>query len=108
MSLRYWFVDPLERLMDLLPRFLVRPLLCAIAFVYFGRDGFMGIVMPAVLGGALMPVLLYGLPLTESIPAVLGVAALIGMVWRQNERVLKLREQLKALETETEEQTTYE
>jgi hypothetical protein len=107
-ALRYRLLEGLEDFIVLLPRFLARPLGSAVAFVYFRWDWLIPVLLPSVLAGALLPMLAFDLPPTESIPAVLVLAVLVAVVWRQWFQMEALRDQLRTLEDESDERTVYE
>jgi membrane protein implicated in regulation of membrane protease activity len=107
-ALRYRLMEGLEDFINLLPRFIARPLGSIVAFVYFDRDWLILVLLPSVLAGALLPVLAFDLPPTESIPAVSVLTVLIAVVWRQWFQMEALRGQLRTREDELDGCTVYE
>lgn len=91
----------------LLPRFLARPVMYVIAFVYFEWKCLLAVFLPSVLAGALAPYLIDNLPPGESIPAVVVLAALVVALWWQWWRAEGFGERISKLEDEVEEVTVY-
>ena len=101
-------LDRLEDVVDILPRFLVRPFGAVVIFIFFTPRWFLLVLLPSALAGALLPVLVSDFPPAESLPAVLVLVVLVAVIWRQWFQMEALRHRLHAIEEQLKECKVYE
>lgn len=100
MTRRYFFVEPLEAFLDVLPGFIARPLRSAVVALYFGWRLFAVAALVSSVAGAIGFVLWDDLPSSGSISVLSLLAGLSLFALWQWHNADRLRERVRSLEDE--------